>query len=85
MDEEYKWALIVAGICLALFVVCMFGVYKLVQHDKSIQASEVATCEKIDGCKKYACMAETENVFNARREWLMKEQNCLLREKNEKD
>ena len=67
--------IIIIGI---LFVV---GIFWFIIGDEADNQKEKEDCYKIVGCEKWRCLADWTGSYIHERNYLLREQNCLLRGK----
>lgn len=70
--------MIVVFILLIGFVIFL-GLSSNHQYIKE-RTIKINNCNQIESCDKYKCLAEITSLYNAQRNYLLQEQNCLLRE-----
>ena len=64
---------------LLLIVVVSFLAYIIIGIQNDFQEDTLA-CEQIKECERYGCLAELSGFVSWKNNYLLQEQNCLLRE-----
>ena len=84
MDKENKVLCCVFIIVIVFIIIAIIIGSKYSAKQSEIFQEKVNNCWKKEGCNKYNCLANLISHVDVRRNYLLQEQNCLLKENKDK-
>lgn len=75
--SELKTVVSIMFVFIMMLSALAYGLYL----DNNHYQAKIDFCNKILTCEKFSCLAENSKLINIENNYLLKEQNCLLKEK----
>ena len=79
MEKQTKTLIIVILMTLVVIASIYFIIWNYTKDEANAWDNERELCEKLKGCEKYSCLADYSIFRSEKRNYLLQEQNCLLR------